>query len=426
MKHLSILWALTCLSCGVAAEHVTMTAKDLRSHRDGSDQQDSGFSLAGPSGFYGEPGACDKAHSKTYYCDGYMERSVPLAPSGANPTTEAASSNAPKAGTVGLQLIGKFEATRPTIIFVHGWNLEGRDKPYAFPDQWAGQANTAGFNVFAFEWSPLSFDTGAGCPGFGFIGSINLPCNAAHNLYKAGGATDKFLADYREYFSGYNQSIRLVAHSMGSQLSILATYRMYKRQDFANVKKPSRIDLIDPFMTLGLGGDRNKPFDGQIPPDGALPADYRANLVTGFKSGSKCHAWSIGFFWWNVVPANHLSQYCQNEGMAYALVKDYSVGMIDFNSILGGLTAGDFKKIMIFQALNPRAFQSNPTSLHNIPTASYFYSFSPGTPTNGYDASSSDQQILTDARKQAINNINMSRMQRAGFNTITLGDDDYR
>jgi hypothetical protein len=112
--------------------------------------------------------------------------------------------------------------------------------------------------------------------------------------------------------------------------------------------------------------------------------------------------------------------------MAYALVKDYSVGMIDFNSILGGLTAGDFKKIMIFQALNLRAFQSNPTSLHNIPTASYFYSFSPGTPTNGYDASSSDQQILTDARKQAINNINMSRMQRAGFNTITLGDDDYR
>jgi pimeloyl-ACP methyl ester carboxylesterase len=410
----------------VTAEHISVAAKDLRSHHNNSDHQEDGLSLDGTSGFYAEPGACDQAHSKTYYCDGYMERSFPLSPAGANPTAEAASSNPPKAGTVGLQLIGAFNASRPSIIFVHGWNLEARDKPYGFPDQWARQANLAGFNVFAFQWASLSFDTGAGCPGFGFIGSINLPCNAAHDLYKANSATDKFLADYREYFSGYNQSVRIVAHSMGSQLSILATYRMYKRQDFANVKKPSRIDLVDPFMTLGLGGNRSKPFDGQIPPDETLPADYRANLVSAFKSGSKCHSWSVGFLWWNVVPANHLSQYCQNEGMAYALVKDHNVGMIDFNSILGGLTAGDFKNIMLFQSFNPRAFKGNPSSMHNSPNASYFYSFSPGTPANGYDASSSDEQILTGARKQAINNINMSRTQRAGFDTITLRDDDYR
>jgi len=426
MKHLSVMWVLTCVSCGVTAEHVGTVAKDLRSHQSDSGHQDANLSLNGTSGFYTEPGACDQAHSMTYYCDGYMERNVPLAPGGANPTAEAASSNPPKPGAVGLQLIGTFDPSRPSIIFVHGWNLEARDKPYAFPDQWASQVKLAGFNLFAFQWASLSFDTGAGCPGFGFIGSINLPCNAAHNLYKEGAATDKFLADYREYFTGYNQSVRLVAHSMGSQLSILATYRMYKRPDFANVKKPSRVDLIDPFMSLGLGGNRSKPFDGQIPPDGTLPADYRANIVTAFKSGSKCHSRSIGFFWWSLVPANHLSQYCQNEGMAYALVKDHSVAMIDFNSILGGLTAGDFKSIMLFQSFNPRAFKGNPTSMHNTPNASYFYSFSPGTPANGYDASSSDQQILTDSRKQAINNINMRRTQQSGFDTITLRDDNYR
>jgi hypothetical protein len=116
---------------------------------------------------------------------------------------------------------------------------------------------------------------------------------------------------------------------MGSQLAILSTYRMYKRADFGGVKKPSRIDLIDPFMTPGLGGNRDRPYDGQVASDRYLPADYRTNIVTSFKPGSKCRSRSVGLLWWVISPANHLSQYCQNEGMAYSLVKDHSVAMIE-------------------------------------------------------------------------------------------------
>jgi hypothetical protein len=100
--------------------------------------------------------------------------------------------------------------------------------------------------------------------------------------------------------------------------------------------------------------------------------------------------------------------------------------MVDFSSALGGVTANDFKKIMLFQTFAPTAFRIDPMSMHNTPNASYFYSFSPGTPPNGYDASSPDELILANSRKQAIYNINMSRMQTSGFETITLRDDNFR
>ena len=392
-----------------------------------SNSQGGELGLTANTSFYTEPGTCDKFHSKSFYCDGYAQRYVPSAPSGANQTPETEASVTPPPNSTFLQLVGEeFNASLPSIVYIHGWNMEGPDKVYAFPNQWARQVNLAGYNIFAFNWAGLSYDSGARCAGLGFVGSMNVPCNAAHQIYKSGTVTDKFLAEYRERFTGYNQKVRLVAHSMGSQLAILATYRMYKRADFANVRKPSRVDLIDPFMTPGLGGNRDKPFDGQIPSDGNLAPDYRANIVTNFKSGSKCHSWSISLFWWKLNPANHLSQYCQNEGMAYSLVKDYNVAMIDFSAVLGGMMAADFKRIMLFQSFGPPAFKGNFTSQHLSPNASYFYSFSTGTPPNGYDASSPDEQILADSRKQAIDNINMSRRQTSGFDTITFRDDGFR
>ncbi|MEN9835790.1 MAG: hypothetical protein RL011_1983 [Pseudomonadota bacterium] len=423
MKRISLLFAVLLItSCGSDSQHTDFDAQNNATNGAATDS----LGLYAETGFLPEPGACSRTYSKGYYCDGYTQRNEPPTPASPNRTPETSSSAVPRPNDVYLQVIGTFDRARPSVVYLHGWNSEGPQKVYSFPDHWAHQAMLAGFNVLAFHWAGLSYDAGAGCPGLGLISGPNLPCNAAHQLYKAGSATDKFLDAYRERFSGYNQPVRLVAHSMGSQLAILSTYRMYKRADFGGVKKPSRIDLIDPFMTPGLGGNRDRPYDGQVASDRYLPADYRTNIVTSFKPGSKCRSRSVGLLWWVISPANHLSQYCQNEGMAYSLVKDHSVAMIDFNSILGGVTANDFRKIMLFQSFNGRAFMQQPLALHVAPVASYFFSFAPGTPPNGYDASTPDLQILTAARNQALHNINMNRIQTAGLNTLSLQDDGYR
>ena len=336
MKTRALILMLLSTSCGDISGVEKLSAKNLRTMGRGVNNAENGLNLYGEGGFHPEPGSCDKVHSKGYYCDGYTQRNEPLAQSAPNPTAETESYTVPAANSVSLQVIGEFNASRPSIVYVHGWNSEGPNKVFSVPNQWARQVGLAGYNLLAFNWAGLSYDSGYGCPGLGLIGGANLPCNAAHQIYKAGTVTDAFLAEYRARFTGYNQTVRLVAHSMGSQVSILSAYRMYKGADFNNVKKPTRIDLVDPFMTLGLGARRAVPYDGQLPPDGQLAPDYRANIVTNFKAGSKCHSWAVRFLWWTMVPANHLSQYCQNEGMAYSLVKDHNVGMIDFNSILGG------------------------------------------------------------------------------------------
>ncbi|MBM4253441.1 MAG: hypothetical protein FJ146_15840 [Deltaproteobacteria bacterium] len=419
---ISLFIVLLNTSCGDFSQDVAFR----RQNKSGDVNTDGSLGLYAETGFLPEPGACNKTYSKGYYCDGYTQRNVPLSPASPNPTPETSASTIPPPQAVQLQVVGTFDHARPSVVYIHGWNAEGPQKVYPFPDHWAHQAILAGFNVLAFHWSGLSYDTGAGCPGLGIVGGPNLPCNAAHQLYKAGGAADKFLDAYRVRFTNYSQPVRLVAHSMGSQLAILATYRMHKRGDFEGVKKPTRIDLLDPFMTPGLGGRRDIPFDGQVASDRYLPDDYRRNIVTSFRPGSKCRSWSIGLLWWTISPANHLSHYCQNEGMAYALVKDHNIAMIDFNSILGGVTANDFRKIMLFQSFNSRAFMQHPLSLHVAPVAAYFFSFAPGTPPNGYDASTPDSQILAAARDQAVHNINTNRIQTAGLNTVTLQDDGYR
>ncbi len=407
-------------ACGPAADH-DQTNK-IEQEEPGTLVQEgdtvSGFGLTNISSFLPEPGTCDAYHSRNYYCDGYTQRNLPLTANDGNPTAETDSTTAPAPGYVGLQVLGNFDSTKPSVIYIHGWQVINANNVFGFPDQWAQQARFAGYNVLQFHWSKIAYDSGSGCPGLGWFGSGNIPCNAAHALYKSGGAADVFLAEYAARFSGYNQNVRLVAQSLGAPLAIYAAYRMYKDSAYT-ARKPNRIDLIDPFIMPGMGGDRSKPYDGQIPPDASLPSVYKNNIVTSFVSGSACHSN------WNPLPPNHLSQYCQSEGMAWHLVKTHNVGMIDFSSAVGGAAAQDFAKVMLFQAFSGSAFKGDLTARHTAPNASYFYSFKSGTPSGGYDASTADSTILTNSRKQAVDRINMSVKQTAGFDTITFGDDAF-
>jgi hypothetical protein len=377
--------------------------------------------LALNGAFYPQPGACSSYYSKEYYCDGYTQLNLPLGSGSPNVTPEIATSTAPASYFNGMQILGPFDASRPSVIYIHGWNVEAPDHVFGLPDQWVKQMQAAGYNTLQFHWAELAYDDGGGCPGLGWFGVGNIPCNVSHELYKGGSAIDIFLNAYKQIFSDTQAPVRLVSQSLGATLTIYAAYRMYIDDNYSQVNKPNRIDLIDPFIGVGMGGDRSRPYDGQVPPDSTLPGVYRNHIVTDFVAGSPCHA-----NWRFFIPPNHLSQYCQAEGMLYHLLKDYDVGAIVFSSIVGGASAGDFDRVAVFQAFSGSAFQGDLTSRHTSPNASYFFSFAPGEPNNAYDASTPDEGILNAARQQALDGVDMSLIQTAGYDTISLLDDNYQ
>lgn len=369
--------------------------------------------------FLEEPGTCDDFYSLGFYCDGFTPYSVNLDGSN-NLTPENLSSVPPKARFNGLQVLGPFDGERPTMIYVHGWNTSDPGRIEGMPNYWVLQAQKAGFNTVYFSWSELSFDDGSACAGLSVFGGPGIPCKAGFELFKENGAGDIFLRGYQELFANTTGAIRIIGHSLGATLSTYVSYRLHTDPQFSIINKPDRIDLIDPYVNPGLGSSRTDPFDGQIPADVDLPVNVVENLVTDFVGGSACHAEPEG-----LLPANHLSQYCQVEGMIYSLLVNYDVPTAVFSSIVSTAVTNDLSKVALTQKFSVEAFRSDLLALHSAPVPAYMFSFSDGEPINGIDASTSDDKILSGARAQAIDGINMSVRQTSGFETITLGDDAY-
>ncbi len=370
-------------------------------------------------GFFAQPGLCNEQYSGDYYCSGYSAKREPYRNSKQQPTPESFSSTVPESKFSGIQVIDYFDRNRPSLIYTHGWNSNHPQSVNSMPDYWIIQAQMAGYNTLYFHWSEYSYDVGEGCLGLGVFGG-GIPCNAAYNIFKAGGITDIFLDSYRELFSGSTAPVRLVGHSLGSMLVTYATYLMHIDPRFNYIAKPNRIDLIEPFVMIGLGANRSNPYDGQIPQDDNLYPIYRKNIVKDFVKGSACRSK------WNVIlPPNHNSQYCQIEGMVYRLIKDYNVPTFVMTSIVGDLTARDLVKVAVTQSFGLAAFKFDVTSKHATPITSYMLSFAPGEPLGGFDASTSDEIILNLAIQQALDRENVGRVQTAGFNTINLLDDEF-
>lgn len=405
--HLSLL-----VACGRPAENLDEREKNLQT-------TGVAFELAGLS-FLSEPGKCEGVFSKTYYCDGYTQRNLPVAPTGANETTASRASKVSRPGFVGIEEITSFDSKKPTLLYIHGWNVEGENKVFGFPDAWAHQAQAAGYNVMQFHWASLSYDSGEGCPGFQWFGFGNIPCNSSFDIYTKGGSSDKFIEAYKGKFTGYSQSVRLVAQSLGASLAITSLYRMYLDPSNEGLALPSRLDLIDPFIMPGMGASRTRPYDGQMPEDSLLPSDLRSSLVTSFRPSSACRS-----TWWLFFPANHLSQYCQNEGMLYKLVSENDLAVLNLSSIVSWATAHDFRYVVVDQAFSAKAFKGDLLARHVTPNAAYFYSLAPGEPKRGYDASSSDEKVLSASLSQ-LRGENVAVIQTAGFDTVKLSDDAYQ
>jgi len=378
------------------------------------------FELETIDEFWPQPGACDEFFSKEYYCDGFTQLNLPMGAGSPNLTEQIKTTTAPESGFVGMQVLGKFDESRPTVLYVHGWNVEKPSNVFGFPDQWAQQAQLAGYNIVHFHWSSLAFDSTKKCPGLdGFIVG-NIPCNASYEFFKKSGASDYFIDAYVKLFSSYKMPVRLVSQSLGVGLAIFSAFRLYEDPSFAGLNKPSRLDLIDPYVTVGFTADRTSSYGGQIPPDDVLPPDYRENLVKEFMPGSRCSAKRR-----SLMPENYLSQYCQLEGMLYKLGSKHDLGIITFSSIVGGLTAYDFRKLGVFQAFSSKAFNKDLTSKHTSPNAAYMYSFGMSGSERYFSAASSDEKIRRLTKEVLNSRKPIHYRQTAGFDTIGLFDDEY-
>lgn len=370
--------------------------------------------------FIAEPGACDDYYSGAFYCSGYSAMPKTDESYTQEPTPESHSSTPAIPYFNGIQVIGNFDPDRPSILYIHGWNRVSKDIVKTMPDYWVMQAQNAGFNTLFFHWAEMSYDDGNGCLGLGIFGGPNIPCNASYNSFKSEGIADIFLDSYRELFMNTNGSVRVVAHSVGSVLAVLSSYVMQLDPRFENVAKPSRIDLIDPFVSVGLGANRSKPYDGQIPHNDNLLPVYKDNVVKDFVSGSVCRS-----KWRFFIPPNHHSQYCQVEGMTYKLIKEYQVPTFVLSSIVSTITTRDLSKVAVMQSFADQSLKLDLMSKHSTPIASYMYSFAPGEPDNGLDASSSDDVLLDMANEQVLDRVSTKRRQTAGFDTVKLADDEY-
>jgi hypothetical protein len=365
---------------------------------------------------------------KVEYCDGYWMRNS--TERGVNDLPQNKSSNWPT--EEGLKLIsGDFDPNKPTVIFIHGWmGKVPKGTTVGFPDMWRDQAKAAGFNVGVFSWHNLASDDGKNCLGEEYLDSkkVNSPCHAAYSMFQKGGASDLFLSQYEKsgYFSdSYKKEVRLVGHSLGTQLALFSAYRFYHHPTFERgFARPTRVDLIDPAFAVftskkGLG----RHLSGMIPDEHFLPDDYQKSVVREFVHGSDCDNTAI-IKLNDIFSTSRSSQYCQLEGMAYDLVKKQKVAVVDFSSIVGGISSEDLYKVTAYQAFSSKAFQGSQASRHGTPLVSYWFSFAPGDPEGGFDAST-DTSILLDIATRQIGGEQLSTRQTEGFDTITLDDDKF-
>ncbi|MEM9488349.1 MAG: hypothetical protein AAGC55_04335, partial [Myxococcota bacterium] len=219
-----------------------------------------------------------------------------------------------KAGAAGEPIPGFYDPNAPTVLFVHGWQSgsvssgmetsceavpggaaqcsSGREEfLYNVPNrdgelsgeiidpitEWKAQ----GFNVGIFHWTQLADDDGfLGIPfrsqakiwtaDYNFrqvfwrknIGMQWQVCDrgqADRDQWPSKPAADLFLDSYVQALGQHqNDDIRLVGHSLGSQMVVRMAY--LARTDARVIYQPQRIALVDPYWgpRQAIGGHHYK------------------------------------------------------------------------------------------------------------------------------------------------------------------------
>jgi hypothetical protein len=228
----------------------------------------------------------------------------------------------------GLRILDSFDPNKPTIIFVHGWVRDKNNMSmFVNASGWQG----AGFNTMIYRWHHDGYEV-KDCSYSGIIyecaeeAQLNIYGNGAH-------AGEEFVNDYKAHFSqypSYSQEVRVVGHSLGTQMAVYLTYKINSdvMNDVNNIAKPTRLELIDPFILPDNLGDTDLPADSQL----SLPYDY---LPDGHCDVS-----------------NRYNIYCIVENAVYALAFNHGVKITTYGSFISGLLNYNLRYITNYQGLN--------------------------------------------------------------------------
>ncbi|NRA66840.1 MAG: hypothetical protein HRU19_20295 [Pseudobacteriovorax sp.] len=166
-----------------------------------------------------------------------------------------------------------FDPKRPTVLYLHGWEKDTtlRDFRETFiTDEQEGfigkrihaSWKAAGWNTGIFYWNQFADELhveDAEAKIWTYRSQKKLRYRVKDGSFRPSGLeatiTEIFTAYYQELFSrsSYHpeSEIRLVGHSLGQQLALLATQRLAANP---KVVPPKRLALLDPFWSRGAKG----------------------------------------------------------------------------------------------------------------------------------------------------------------------------
>jgi uncharacterized protein YjdB len=169
-----------------------------------------------------------------------------------------------------------FDPSKPTFIYVHGWqpstttslfrenfNGENNVSTYGldinFGDAWID----AGWNIGIFYWNQLAdefFVSSAEGKIWSSTTSVEMRWKDVYGFYRTDNmptvsAGDLFYQSFTEAFSGYQGSnIRIAGHSLGNQMAVRLAKMVSDQVDAGNLPSnllPKRVSLLDPYWTSG-------------------------------------------------------------------------------------------------------------------------------------------------------------------------------
>jgi uncharacterized protein YjdB len=199
-----------------------------------------------------------------------------------------------------------YEASKPTIIFVHGWQRGSiknnkRDDIYKKAPEWISN----GWNVGIFYWNEFADENevkdaeakihvGNGPKGMRW----RQPDNSYLSFSTDKSAADLFCEEYIKAMADYmGNNIRIAGHSLGNQMAVKLTYLLRNKANQRQISQcivPKRVVLLDPFYSRGGKDYLNGRWTGEVirehvkdlrDNNGILFESIRSSAITGALAG---------------------------------------------------------------------------------------------------------------------------------------------
>ena len=177
-----------------------------------------------------------------------------------------------------------FDPNKRTMIFIHGWQNGSTMNQFrrTFVEEdiisEAGSLSTywidQGYNVGILYWNQFADErevqdaeakiwTNDGPRGMRWRYRTNSGSVSYSSLNTQNSVSDLLFHQLTENLAHYQgQELRIVGHSLGSQLAILLAHRLYKN-NVSNTLKPTRVALLEAFFSNGRKSYLNDRWTGE-------------------------------------------------------------------------------------------------------------------------------------------------------------------